>query len=86
MLLYNQVPVDRIKIIIHNPMSVPDLKLEIRSLEKLLTHFENLLELSIKNNDTQSRTNVILQEINKLSEKLDELKRVSILNDMIVDQ
>ena len=86
MMLYNKLPVDRIKISIINPMLVPDLKLEIRSLEKRLAHFENLLELSIKNNDAQTRTNVILQEINKLYEKLDELKRVSMLDNLTVDQ
>jgi hypothetical protein len=60
-------------------MLTPGLEIEITFLEKRLAHFEHLLELSKKNNHGQTRTNAILQEINKLSEKLNELKSVSLL-------
>jgi hypothetical protein len=60
-------------------MLTPGLEIEITFLEKRLAHFVHLLELSKKNNDGQTRTNAILQEINKLSEKLNELRSVSLL-------
>jgi hypothetical protein len=60
-------------------MSVHDLEIEMIALEKRLAHFEDLLELSIKNNDTLTRTRAILHEVKKLSEKLNELKRVSLI-------
>lgn len=60
-------------------MSIPDLDSEISSLENRLAHFEYLLELSIKNNDVLTRTKAILHEVKKLSEKLNELRRVNLI-------
>jgi len=59
-------------------MSVTDLETEINYLENRLSHFEWLLELSIENNQQPART-MILIEVMKLSEKLDELKKVNML-------
>jgi hypothetical protein len=60
-------------------MSIPDIETEISFLENRLAHFEYLLDLSIKNNDVLTRTKAILHEVKKLSEKLNELKRVSMI-------
>jgi hypothetical protein len=60
-------------------MSIPDLETEIIYLENRLSHFEYLLELSVENNELPSRTTPILNEVKKLSEKLDELKKVSMI-------
>ena len=58
-------------------MSVPQLEAEIAALENRLKYFENLLELSIKNNEVLGKTKTILHEVKKLSEKLNALKRLN---------
>jgi len=58
-------------------MQLPQIDAEIAALETRLKHFEDLLELSIKNNDVLAKTKTILQEVKKLSEKLNALKRLN---------
>ena len=58
-------------------MSLHQLETEIATLEKRVKYFENLLEVSIKNNEVLGKTKAILHEIKKLSEKLNALKRLN---------
>lgn len=58
-------------------MQTPDLQAEIAALEIQLKHFENLLDQSIINNEVLAKTKLILHEVKKVSEKLNELKRLN---------
>jgi len=58
-------------------VQTPDLQAEIAALEIQLKHFENLLDQSIINNEVLAKTKLILHEVKKVSEKLNELKRLN---------
>ncbi len=48
----------------------------IELLESQLKHYEKMLDDSISNNEILARTKVILRELKKVSEDLNELKRL----------
>jgi hypothetical protein len=58
-------------------MPTTNLQKGITALETRLKHFEKLFDQSIKNNEVLAKTKVILNEVKRLSEKLNELKRTN---------
>lgn len=57
-------------------MQPPIHKAEIDALELRLKDYEKYLEESLNNNEILAKTKIILHEINRLSLKINELKKL----------
>jgi hypothetical protein len=57
-------------------MPTKEVNAAIVALENQLKHYEKLLDESITNNEILAKTKLILRELKKVSEDLNELKRL----------
>jgi hypothetical protein len=57
-------------------MPTKEVNAAIVVLENQLKHYEKLLDESITNNEILAKTKLILRELKKVSEDLNELKRL----------
>jgi hypothetical protein len=67
-------------LIILSAMPTQEINAAIAALEAQLQHYEKLLDHSITNNVILSKTKVILQELRKVSQELNELKKLKAEN------
>jgi hypothetical protein len=57
-------------------MPTKEINAAIIALEAQLSHYEKLLDQSISNNEILAKTKVILRELRKVSQELNELKKL----------
>lgn len=57
-------------------MPTKEIDAAIKALEIQVSHYENLLDQSIRNNEILSQVKVIYHDLKKVSEKLKELKKI----------
>jgi hypothetical protein len=62
----------------HNLSAMPDKEISaaIALMESELKHYEKLLDESIANNEILAKTKIILRKLKKVSQDLNELKRL----------
>jgi hypothetical protein len=57
-------------------MPTKEIDAAIKALEIQVRHYENLLDQSIRNDEILSQVKVIYHDLKKVSEKLNELKKL----------